>query len=150
MILFGLFALVAAAFGVVALAFLFRKPHWAVTVMAVALLAMAPIFQGSAGTPANADGRLAREQWRLLSVAPLPDNVFIVSVVYPPNDVRTYRLSLANQGDRDAFLKAAQGLKRGRFLIGKAKRGRAGLIDDAEMNFSFADAPEASPKSGER
>lgn len=139
------YILSALAFGIVALVFLWNRPHWAVTLMAVGLFGLAPVFQADAGKPAMADARLASEQWRLLSVAPLSDGVFLVSVRYQVGDVRTYSLHLETPEQRDAFLKAAQALKKGHVLNGRAARGRAGLESD-DLGFSFSEAPDSNPK----
>ncbi len=154
-------------FGTVALLFISGRPAGAVTVLAVGLLALAPIFQRSDGIPAHADGRLAAEQWRLLSVATLPDNVFIVTIRYgcaspggqasseggvrperagsPTSceDIRTYRLVLSDGQQRDQFLQAAGALKKGKALMGRARKGRAGQLNDSEMQFDFTEVPQA-------
>ncbi len=129
-------------FGTVALLFISGRPAGAVTVLAVGLLALAPIFQRSDGIPAHADGRLAAEQWRLLSVAVLPGDTFIVTLRFQPDDIRTYRLVLPDGQQRDQFLQAQASLKKGRALMGRARKGRAGQLNDSEMQFDFSEAPQ--------
>ena len=140
------YVIVTCAFGLVALAFLFRAPAFAVTLTAVCLFALAPIFQEEAGHPADADARLSIDPWRALAISPLADSSFLVSVLYQTGEIRTYRLALTSQEAKDRFLKAASALKKGRVLIGRAKRGRAGLMNDDAMDFDFTDAPETEPK----
>jgi hypothetical protein len=72
-----------------------------------------------------------------------------VSVRYDAGDVRTYWLHVSEAAQRDEFLKAQQGLKKGKALVGRAQHSRAGLADDGDMGFSFADAPEIAPKGTE-
>ncbi len=142
--MFFVYVLVCIGFAAVALSFLFNRAPVAVTLMAVCLFSLVPIFQASDGIPAHADGRLAAEQWRLLAVAPLPDSVFIVTLLFHPDDIRTYRLTLPNGQQRDKFLEAQRSIKQGKTLMGKARRGRAGLLDDSEMQFDFTEAPQAT------
>lgn len=101
-----------------------------------------------AGSPALPDERLATEQWRVLAVAQLEEDRFLVSVGYANSDIRTYRLSIHDPAQRDEFLKAVQAMRKGRSLVGKARKGRAGLPNDSSMDFQFGDAPEAGPKPG--
>ncbi len=142
--MFFVYILVCIGFGAVALSFLFNRAPTAVTLMAVCLFALVPIFQASDGIPAHADGRLASEQWRVLAVAPLPDNVFIVTLKFAGDDIRTYRLALPDGRERDKLLQAQQSIKQGKALMGKARRGRAGLLDDSEMQFDFTEAPQVT------
>ena len=140
------FAFVCVCVGLIALAFLFARPAGAVVLAAVTCFALAGVFQDAAGLPADPDGRLAAEEWRVLSIAPLADDNFIVSVMYQAGDVRTYRLLLTSEEAKDAFLKAGQSLKRGLRLNGKARRGRGGQLSDSDMGFSFSEAPELTKK----
>ncbi len=141
--MFFVFIVACIGFGVVAIAFIADRAPIAVTIMAIVLLGLAPIMQRSDGIPAHADGRLAAEQWRLLSVAVLPGDTFIVTLRFQPDDVRTYRLVLPDGQQRDQFLQAAGALKKGRALMGKAHKGRAGLLNDSEMQFDFVEVPQA-------
>ncbi len=142
--MFTIYILVAVAFGSMALIFIWGRPALAVTFFAIAIFGLAPLFQASDGIPAHADGRLAAEQWKLLGVAPLPDNVFIVTLKFAGDDIRTYRLVLPSGQQRDKFLEAQRGLKAGKTMMGKARKGRAGLMDDSEMDFDFVEAPQAT------
>ncbi len=140
--MFFVYILVCIGFAAVALSFLFNRAPAAITLMAICLFSLVPIFQASDGIPAHADGRLAAEQWRLLAVAPLPDSVFIVTLKFGSDDIKTYRLVLPDGRERDKFLQAQQSIKQGKTLTGKARRGRAGLLDDSEMQFDFTEAPQ--------
>ncbi len=142
--MFLVYIVVAVACGLIALIFISGRPAIAVTFLAVALFGLAPVFQASDGIPAHADGRLASEQWRLLAVAPLPDDIFVVTVRYQPDDIRTYRLVLPEGREREKFLQAGQAIKKGKALAGKARRGRAGLLNDGDMTFDFAEVPQAT------
>ncbi len=142
--MFFVYVLVCIGFAAVALSFLFERASFAITLMAVCLFALVPIFQASDGIPAHADGRLAAEQWRLLAIAQLPDSVFIVTLRFGSDDIKTYRLVLPDGRERDKFLQAQQSIKQGRALMGKAGRGRAGLLDDSEMQFDFTEVPQAA------
>jgi hypothetical protein len=144
-----LYVLVAAAIAIVALSFILSSPRAGVTIGAVAVAGLFIAFQRDAGLPAAPDGRLSGEPWRVLAVSPLDGDRFLVSVRYDAGDIRTYRLHIADSGQRDAFLKAQQGLKKGKAMVGRAQHSRAGLADDGDMGFSFSDAPEAEPKAAE-
>jgi hypothetical protein len=98
------------------------------------------------GQPTLADQRLADEQWRAVAIAPLEEDRFLVSVRYSKGDIRTYMLTVTDPAQKDALLKAAGAMKKGRSLNGKARFGRAGLQNDSDMQFDFRDAPEANPK----
>lgn len=132
----------------VALAFLMLGPRLAVSMAIVLVAVLVLFFQHFAGTPAMPDGRLAAEPWRVLAVAPLAENRFLVSVRYAAGDIRTYELKITDPRERDEFLKAGQSLKKGRALVGRAARSRAGLINDSDMGFSFGEVPDADPKPG--
>jgi hypothetical protein len=99
-----------------------------------------------AGIPALPDERLAADEWRVLAVAPLDNDQFLVSVRYRAGDIRTYRLTITDPRQRDEFLRAIQAQKKGRALNGKAARGRAGQIGDDAMGFSFRNVPDLQPK----
>ncbi len=142
--MFFVYIAVSVACGLLALIFLFGRPAIAVTFLAVSLLGLAPLFQSADGIPAHADGRLAGEPWRLLAVVVLPGDVFVVTLRFQPDDVRTYRLTLPDGQQRDQFLQAAAGLKKGKALMGRARRGRAGRLDDSEMGFDFVEVPQAT------
>ncbi len=142
--MFATYIVTAVFIGLIALLFLWGRPAFAVTMVAVATFGLAPLFQASDGIPAHADGRLAAEQWKLLAVAPLPDNVFIVILRFADDDIRTYRLVLPSGQQRDKFLEAQRGLKAGKMMMGKARKGRAGLMSDSEMDFDFVEAPQAT------
>ncbi len=142
--MFFVYPLICVVFGVLALTFIQGRAPVAVTLLAVALFGLAPVFQASDGIPAHADGRLAAEQWKLLGVAPLPDNVFIVTLRFADDDIRTYRLVLPSGQQRDKFLEAQRGLKAGKTMMGKARKGRAGLMDDSEMDFDLVEVPQAT------
>lgn len=136
-----LFAFTVAAIGLVALTFLFERPAFAVTLVAVVSLSLAPAFQDAAGTPADPDGRLHAEQWRPISIAALADSRFLVSVLYRAGDIRTYRLAFNSPEAKDRFLKAQGDLKKGKVLWGRAAHGRAGQISDDDMGFEMSEAP---------
>ncbi len=140
--MFLVYIAVSVACGLIALIFLAGRPSIAVTFLAIALLGLAPLFQASDGIPAHADGRLAAEQWRLLSVAALPGDVFVVAVRFQPDDIRAYRLVLPDGQQRDQFLQAQSSLKKGKQVVGKARRGRAGQLNDSAMQFDFTEAPQ--------
>ncbi len=142
--MFFVYIAVSVAAGLLALIFLFGRPALAVIFLAVSLFVLAPVFQSADGIPAHADGRLASEQWRLLAVAALPGGVFVITLRFQPDDIRTYRLTLPDGQERDKFLQAQQALKKGRALTGKARRGRAGRLDDSEMGFDFVEVPQAT------
>jgi hypothetical protein len=55
-------------------------------------------------------------------------------------------LTVTDPAQKDALLKAAGAMKKGRVLNGKARFGRAGLQNDSDMQIDFRDAPEANPK----
>lgn len=99
-----------------------------------------------AGAPTKADGRMASEPWRLLSIAPLGDDRFLISAGYISGDIRTYLLNLRDPRQRDIILKAMGDLKMGKRVMGRAQHGRAGLMADDQMDFSFTDAPDLQPK----
>ncbi len=141
-----LYLVTAVCFGAVAITFVIVGPRAGVVVMAAVLAALVPGFGHEAGAPTEAGERLAQEQWRVLSIAPLADDRFLVSVLYQAGDVRTYRLTLSSPEARDRFLKAGQDLKHGKVMNGKAKHGRAGLMNDDSMGIEFGEAPEAEPK----
>ncbi len=141
--MFFVYITVAVFVGLVSLLFIFGRPAIAVTFLAVSLLGLAPLMQRSDGIPAHADGRLAAEPWHLLSVAVLPGDTFIVTLRFQPDDIRTYRLVLPDGQQRDQFLQAQQSLKKGRALMGRARKGRAGLLNDSEMQFDFTEVPQA-------
>lgn len=140
------FIVTVVAFGAVALTFIFGRSAIAVTLVAIACFGLAPVFQAADGKPADPDGRLAGEEFRLLAVAPLAQDRFLVSVLYGEDDIRTYRIELKSNEAKERFLKAAGAMKKGRVMMGRAKRGRAGLIAADDMDFSFTEAPEAAPK----
>jgi hypothetical protein len=142
-----LYLLVAAAIAIVSLAFLFTGPRTGVALGAIVIAGLFVAFQQAAGTPAAPDGRLSGEPWRVLAVSALDGDRFLVSVRYNADDIRTYRLHISNPAERDEFLKAEQALKKGKLMVGRAERSRAGLADDGDMHFQFADAPEADPKN---
>jgi hypothetical protein len=144
-----LYLLVAAAIAIVSLAFILTGPRAGVTLGAVVIAGLFVAFQQAAGLPAAPDGRLSGEPWRVLAVSPLDGDRFLVSVRYDAGDVRTYRLHIAEPGERDEFLKAEQALKKGKTMVGRAQHSRAGLADDSGMGFQFSDAPEADPKSAD-
>jgi len=144
-----LYVLVAATIGIVSLSFILSGPRAGVTIGAVAVAGLFIAFQRDAGIPAAPDGRLSGEPWRVLAVAPLDGDRFLVSVRYDAGDIRTYRLHISEPGERDEFLKAQQGLKKGKALVGRAQHSRAGLADDGDMGFHFTDAPETDPKGTE-
>ena len=144
-----LYLVVAAAIAIVSLSFMFSGPRAGVTIGAVVVAGLFVAFQREAGLPASPDGRLSGEPWRVLAVSPLVGDRYLVSVRYDAGDVRTYRLHISEPGERDEFLKAEQGLKKGKALVGRAQRSRAGLADDSEMGFYFTDAPETDPKGAE-
>lgn len=104
------------------------------------------VWQHFMGMSALPDARLAEEAWRVLSVAPIADDQFLLSVKYPGGDIRTYRLAMSDPKARDAFLEAAQAMKKGRQLSGRAGHSRAGLPNDSSMEFSFRDLPDIAPK----
>jgi hypothetical protein len=141
------YLLAAAAIAIVSLAFILAGPRTGVAVAAAAVAGLFAAFQAAAGLPAAPDGRLSGEPWRVLAVSTLDGDRFLVSVRYDAGDVRTYRLHIAEPRERDEFLKAAESLKKGRPMAGRAQYSRAGLTDDGEMNFQFNDAPEADPKN---
>ncbi len=141
-----IFAIVAALFGITGILFIRVDHRIAVVAMALVLAGLIPLFQDAAGIPAGADQRLSTEPWRLLSVAPLAENRFLIGVRYASGALRSYDLNLADPGQRDTFLKAAGALKKGRVINGHAKHGRAGLLNDGDMDFGFSDAPESEPK----
>src|SRR5262245_41948215 len=115
-----LYAVVAAAIVLVSLAFILTGPRTGVALSAVVIGSLFAAFQQAAGVPAAPDGRLAAEEWRVLAVSPLDGDRFLVSVRYNAGDIRTYRLHIANQEERDEFLKAQQSLKKGKLLVGRA------------------------------
>jgi len=139
-----LYILVAAAIAIVSLAFILTGPRTGVALGAVVIAGLFVAFQQAAGTP---DGRLSGEPWRVLAVSALDGDRFLVSVRYNAGDIRTYRLHITEPAERDEFLKAEQALKKGKLMVGRAERPRAGLADDGDMHFQFADAPEADPKN---
>jgi hypothetical protein len=144
-----LYVLVAAAIAIVSISFILSGPRAGVTIGAVAVAGLFIAFQREAGLPAAPDGRLSGEPWRVLAVSPLEGDRFLVSVRYDAGDVRTYRLHISEPSERDEFLKAQQGLKKGKALAGRAQHSRAGLADDSDMGFSFSDAPETDPKGAD-
>ena len=140
--MFLVYIATCVAFGATALIFINGRAPIAVTFLAISLLALAPVFQASDGIPAHADGRLAAEPWQLLSVAALPGDVFVVTVRFQPDDIRAYRLVLPDGQQRDRFLQAQSSLKKGKQVVGKARRGRAGQLNDSAMQFDFTEAPQ--------
>lgn len=136
------FCVIAVAFAVVASLFILNKPYMAVVWMAVSLAIIAPMLQHYDGIPANADGRLASETWRVVAAAPLGDDWFLLASRYANGDIRIYRIFLPDQKKRDKFLAMQQGVKKGKVMIGKAARQRAGLENDGDMEFSFTEPPE--------
>ena len=144
-----LYLLVATAIAIVSLSFILSGPRAGVTIGAVVVAGLFIAFQREAGLPAAPDGRLSGEPWRVLAVSPLDGDRFLVSVRHDIGDVRTYRLHVTEPGERDEFLKAQQGLKKGKALVGRAQHSRAGLADDGDMGFHFSDAPEIDPKGAE-
>jgi hypothetical protein len=131
---------------VAAVASVFADVRAAIIIWALCALTAGLIMQHAAGTPAMPDGRLAAEQWRLLAVAPVADSRFILTVRYSEGDIRSYDLNITDPGQRDEFLKAQQALKKGHAMRGQAKHGRAGLLHDDDMGFSFGDVPDQAPK----
>jgi hypothetical protein len=144
-----LYAVVAVAIALVSVAFILTGKRTATAFGVVVIAALFLAFQQAAGLPAAPDGRLSDEQWRVLAVAPLDNDRFLVSVGYDAGDIRTYRLHIAGQQQRDQFLKAQQALKKGKLIVGHANRSRAGLADDEDMGFQFADAPLPDVKAGD-
>ncbi len=142
-----LYVLVAATIAIVSLAFILAGPRTGAALGALALAGLFVAFQQAAGTPAAPDGRLSGEQWRVLAVSALDGDRFLVSVRYNAGDIRTYRLHITEPAERDEFLKAEQALKKGKIMVGRAERSRAGLADDGDMRFQFSDAPQADPKN---
>jgi hypothetical protein len=148
-LLYLLYLFVAAALAIVSLAFIMVGPRSGSVLGALAAVGLFIGFQHAFGIPADPDGRLSGEAWRVLAVAPLDQDRFLVSVRYNAGDIRTYQLHIAEPDQRDQFLKAAKGLKKGKPMVGHALRPRAGLTDDGEMGFQFNDAPLADPKGTE-
>jgi hypothetical protein len=144
-----LYILVAAAIVLVSVTFILTGPRSGVSISAVAIAGLFLAFQQAAGLPAAPDGRLSGEQWRVLAVSALDSDRFLVSVRYAAGDIRTYQLHISKPGERDEFLKAQQSLKKGKLLVGRAIRSRAGLTDDDDMGFQFADAPQQDLKEAD-
>src|SRR5262249_33404874 len=101
-----LYILVAVAIALVSVAFILSGPRTGATLGAVVIAALFVAFQQAAGLPAVPDGRLSGEQWRVLAVSALDGDRFLVSVRYSAGDIRTYRMHIADQQQRDEFLKA--------------------------------------------
>ena len=118
----------------------------ATVIVVLAFVTLILIGQHFAGTPALPDGRLASSPWRVIAVGPLANNVFVLAVEYPGQDVRVYRLAIDDPDQRDQFLRAEQAMKKGKAMIGRAKHSRAGLANDGAMDFEFGEAPESEPK----
>src|SRR5260221_14671397 len=59
-----LYILVAAAIGLISIAFILTGPRSGVAIGAVAIAGLFLAFQQAAGLPAAPDGRLSGEQWR--------------------------------------------------------------------------------------
>jgi len=137
----------AAVIILMALAWLAVGPRTMAVAAVGGVILLATVSQHFAGLPASPDGRLALEQWRVLSVAPLEDDRFLVAVRFANGDLRAYAMAIKAPQQRDEFLKAAQGIRKGRSIVGRAARIRAGEIDDGGMGFNFNDAPEADPKA---
>lgn len=118
----------------------------AATIVMLAFAGVLLIGLHYAGSPAMPDQRLAEEQWRVLAVAQLDDDRFLVAVRYSGGDIRTYRLSIHDPAQRDEFLKVQQAMRKGCSMMGRAGHGRAGLATDDAMQFGFTDAPDLQPK----
>ena len=144
-----LYIVVAVAIPLISVAFILTGPRTGVALGAAVIAGLFLAFQQAAGLPAAPDGRLSGEEWRVLAVSPLEGDRFLVSVRYDAGDIRTYRLHITEQQERDEFLKAQQGLKKGKLLVGRATRSRAGLADDDDMGFQFADAPQRDLKEAD-
>src|SRR6478672_3492702 len=114
-----LYIVVAVAIALISATFILTGPRTGVAFGAAVIAGLFLAFQQAAGIPAAPDGRLSGEQWRVLAISPL---------------------------DGDQFLRAQQGLKKGKPMVGRAARSRAGLADDDDMGFEFADAPQADLK----
>lgn len=138
------FLMAAAAIGLVLVSAIADR-RAAVVIAVVALVALWTQFQGTAGTPATADNRLAAEEFRVLSISQIAPDDFLVSVRYAGGDVRSYVLALPTQAEKDKFLKAQQSLKRGINLTGRAAHPRTGLENDGGMDFGFT-TQEPPPK----
>lgn len=142
----ALFALVVAQAALSALAFVMAGKRWGVALSSLSVAALWLQFQASVGLPADADARLTQEQWRVIAIAPIAQDTFLVSVAYPGNDIRTYRLVITDSGEKDKFLQTAQKARKGLMMLGQASHARAGQTNDGGMDFEFGEAAEVTPK----
>lgn len=134
----------AAATGLLLLCAIVSR-RLAIVVALIALIALWPQVLALAGRPSPADARLAAEQWRVLAIAPVSANDFLVSALYANGDIVTYLLDLSDGEQRERMRQAQDSVRNGWVILGQAKRPPVG-VSDGGMEFGFSEAPQTVEK----
>lgn len=140
-----LFGMVGALCVLTLLSAILADRRVAIAITVIGLITLWTQMQGLAGVPAGADSRLAAEPFKVLSVAQVSQDGFLIGVKFPNGDIRSYLLSLPEPDQKDKFLKAQQSIKRGIGIVGRARHPRAGQASDGGMDFGFS-TPESEAK----